>query len=68
LSAYTLVKKAAQQNVTVDELVRRVVEKHGGNVRRASIELDVSTEAIYRRLRACGAMPPATVTDYTVNE
>lgn len=51
MATYTLVKEAARQNITVDALLHQVLAKHNGNVRRASVELDVSTEAIYRRLR-----------------
>jgi hypothetical protein len=43
--------RAKETGKTAEQLVRSTIAKHGGNVRRASIELDVSTEAIYRILR-----------------
>lgn len=51
MAVYTLINEAMRQNITVEELLRRTIAKHNGNVRKASVELDVSTEAIYRHLR-----------------
>lgn len=60
MAAYTLVNEAARRQISVDALIRQTVAKHDGNVRRASIELDVSTEAIYRILRKRSAARPVS--------